>query len=276
MSSHDHHHDSPEELLEKSLEQAVNDPAQRTLFYRNLLEASVYILADSGLADKGGDLIIAPNHELDIQHWEMQDGLSTIPFFSSLEKLQQAAGDDEQPFMTLPARDLFAMTRGAQLFLNPKCEYGKAFYPQEIDMLLETGGLQAPQEQVTLEGGTLSLGQPQEYPSAVVDALTKLFSERKIVRRAFLAQIHDKSVDEAPNLLIGLELEAGENNAESLIQETGSIASAALTEDEPVDICLIGEASDGISHYLTTHTQPFYQRRWGSWLRNSIPSNTLM
>lgn len=276
MSSHDHHHDSPEELLEKSLVQAVNDPAQRTLFYRNLLEASVYILADSGLADKGGDLIIAPNHELDIQHWEMQDGLSTIPFFSSLAMLQQAVGDNEQPFMTLPARDLFAMTRGAQLFLNPKCEYGKAFYPQEVEMLLETGGLQAPQEQVTLEGGTLSLGQPQEYPSAVVDALTKLFSERRIVRRAFLAQIHDKSADDVPNLLIGLELEAGDDDAGHLIQETGSIASAALAEDAPVDICLIGETSDGVSHYLTTHTQPFYQRRWGSWLRNSIPSSTLM
>lgn len=276
MSSHDHHHDSPEEQLEKSLEQAVRDPAYRTLFYRNLLEAPVYILADSGLADKGGDLIIAPDRELEIQHWEMQDGLSTIPFFSSLEKLQQAAGDDEQPFMTLPARDLFAMTRGAQLFLNPKCEYGKAFYPQEVAMLLETGGLLAPQEQVTLEGGTLSLGQPEQYPSAVVEALTTLFSGRNIVRRAFLAQIHDKTSDDAPNLLIGLELEAEEEGAERLIQETGSLASAALAEDAPVDICLVGEEGDGISHYLITHTQPFYQRRWGSWLRNSIPSSTLM
>lgn len=276
MSSHDHHHDSPAELLEKSLEQAVNDPAYRTLFYRHLLDASVYILADGGLADKGGELIIAPQQALSIQHWEMQDGLSTIPFFSSLEKLQQALGDEEQPFMTLPVRDLFAMTRGAQLFLNPKCEYGKAFYPQEIAMLLETGGLQAPHEQVTLEGGVLALGQPENYPAAVVDALTKLFSERKIVRRAFLAQIHDRSTDERPNLLIGLDLEGDAAAVEILIQEAGSLASAVAADDEPVDICLLGDETDAVSHYLIQHTQPFYQRRWGSWLRNAIPSSTRM
>jgi len=121
MSSHhhDHHHDTPEEQLEKSLEKAVKDPAYRTLFYRTLLDSTVYILAESGVQDKG-ELIIAPNAELNVQHWEMQDGLSTIPFFSSLKMLQQAVEDEEQPLMALPVRDLFAMTKGAQLFLNPK------------------------------------------------------------------------------------------------------------------------------------------------------------
>jgi hypothetical protein len=34
----------------------------------------------------------------------------------------------------------------------------------------------------------------------------------------------------------------------------------------------VSENERGISHYLIAHTQPFYQRRWGSWLRNLIPS----
>lgn len=72
MSSHhhDHHHDTPEEQLEKSLEKAVKDPAYRTLFYRTLLDSTVYILAESGVQDKG-ELIIAPNAELNVQHWEI-------------------------------------------------------------------------------------------------------------------------------------------------------------------------------------------------------------
>lgn len=275
MSSHhhDHHHDTPEEQLEKSLEKAVKDPAYRTLFYRTLLDSTVYILAESGVQDKG-ELIIAPNAELNIQHWEMQDGLSTIPFFSSLKMLQQAVEDEEQPFMALPVRDLFAMTKGAQLFLNPKCEYGKAFYPQEVAMLLQTGGMAQPMEQVIDGGSKILLGQPEEYPSAMVDALTTLFTQRKIVRNAYLALFQDQTADEKPNLLIGLEIDGSDAEIELLIQETGSLASETAPEEEPVDLCLVtDEKGDAVSHYLQTHTQPFYQRRWGSWLRNSIPAS---
>lgn len=275
MSSHhhDHHHDTPEEQLEKSLEKAVKDPAYRTLFYRTLLDSTVYILAESGVQDKG-EFIIAPNGELNVQHWEMQDGLSTIPFFSSLKMLQQAVDDEEQPFMALPVRDLFAMTKGAQLFLNPKCEYGKAFYAQEVAMLLQTGGMAQPMEQVVDGGSKILLGQPEAYPSAMVDALTTLFTQRKIVRNAYLAIFQDQAVDEKPNLLIGLEIDGTDEEIDLLIQETGSLASETAPEDEPVDLCLVtDEKGDAVSHYLKTHTQPFYQRRWGSWLRNSIPSS---
>ena len=108
----------------------------------------------------------------------------------------------------------------------------------------------------------------------MVDALTTLFSQRKPVRRAFLALIHDKTSDERPNLLVGLEVDgATEQEIEALIQEAGTVASEALAEDEPVDFCLVNEKERGISHYLIQHTQAFYQRRWGSWLRNIIPSS---
>ncbi len=34
---------------------------------------------------------------LDLQHWEKEDGTTVIPFFTSLEALQQAV-EDEQAF----------------------------------------------------------------------------------------------------------------------------------------------------------------------------------
>ena len=46
----------------------------------------------------------------------------------------------------MPARVLFEITRGADLFLNPKAEYGKEFYPEEVAMLLATGGVVKPVE----------------------------------------------------------------------------------------------------------------------------------
>ncbi|ETS33512.1 Enhances serine sensitivity [Photorhabdus temperata] len=120
-------------------------------------------------------------------------------------------------------------------------------------------------------GSAITLSQPEEYPSQLIEALVSLFSQRKPVRRAFIIQAHDKNVDEKPNLLIGLEMNGTENEIEQLIQEAGGIACEYTSEEEPIDFCLVDEKERGISHYLIQHTQPFYQRKLGSWLRGNIP-----
>ncbi|TQI81734.1 type III secretion system (T3SS) SseB-like protein [Serratia fonticola] len=273
MSSH-HHHDEPlpgENELERLLKLAVSAAAHRPAFFRELLDSTVYILGDSEQVQQEGEITLNAETPVNIQHWEKQDGSSVVPFFSSLEALQKAV-EDEQPFIAMPARVLFEITQGADLFLNPKAEYGKEFFPEEVAMLLATGGIVKPAERYIDKDTQILLGQPEEYPSAMVDALTTLFSQRKPVRRAFLALMHDRAVDEKPNLLIGLEVDGDRAEIENLINEAGSVASETAPNDEPVDFCLVSEKEQGVSHYLITHTQPFYQRRWGSWLRNIIPS----
>lgn len=79
----------------------------------------------------------------------------------------------------------------------------------------------------------------------MVDALTTLFSQRKPVRRAFLALMHDQAVDEKPNLLVGLEVDGDQGDIEALINEAGSVASETAPNDEPVDFCLVSEKSVG-------------------------------
>ena len=266
-----HHHDAApsENELERLLKLAVTEPAHRPAFFRELLDATVLILGDSEQVQQDGDIVLNADTPVNIQHWEKQDGGSIIPFFTSLEALQKAV-EDEQPFIAMPARVLFEITQGADLFLNPKAEYGKEFYPEEVAMLLATGGVVKPVEHYVDKETQILLGQPEEYPSAMVDALTTLFSQRKPVRRAFLALMHDQAADEKPNLLIGLEVDAEPAEIEALINEAGSVASETAPNDEPVDFCLVSEKERGISHYLISHTQPFYQRRWGSWLRNLI------
>ncbi|CAI1120696.1 enhanced serine sensitivity protein SseB [Serratia ficaria] len=271
MSSHHQDAAPGENELERLLKLAVTEPAHRPAFFRELLEATVLILGDSEQVPQDGDVILNADTPINIQHWEKQDGGSIIPFFSSLAALQKAV-EDEQPFIALPARVLFEITQGADLFLNPKAEYGKEFYPEEVAMLLATGGVAKPVEHYVDKDTQILLGQPEEYPAAMVDALTTLFSQRKPVRRAFLALMHDRAVDEKPNLLVGLEVDGEPAEIDALINEAGGVASETAPNDEPVDFCLVSEKERGVSHYLITHTQPFYQRRWGSWLRNIIPS----
>lgn len=280
-----HHHDEHGDDLESLLKLAATASIHRTAFFRALLDATVLVLVgDSEPVSDDGEMSFTTANGVNILHWEKQDGESVIPFFTSVEVLQQALdqtdgetiGSEKQPFVAMPVRVrvLFEMTQGAHLFLNPKSEYGKEFWPEEVAMLLKNGGLVQPAEMVVEKESQILLGQPEEYPSAMVDALIQLFSQRKPVRRAFLALMHDKSVDEKPNLLIGLEVDGTDDEIEQLIQEAGNVASDHAPDSGPVDFCLVSEKERGVSHYLTTHTQAFYQRKWGSWLRNVIPSTS--
>ncbi|MBD2809973.1 enhanced serine sensitivity protein SseB C-terminal domain-containing protein [Xenorhabdus sp. Vera] len=122
-------------------------------------------------------------------------------------------------------------------------------------------------------GSRITLSQPEEQPARLIEALIDLFKQHKPIRRAFLVMAQDKNVDEKPNLLIGLEFSeatAG-NEINLMIQEAGELACEYLDEDDSVDFCLLDEKERGISHYLIQHTQPFYQRKLGSWLRDTIP-----
>jgi len=265
-----------ENELERLLRLSVTQAAYRPAFYQALLESTVWVLGDAGQQNADNLTEITAGSELNLLHWEKQDGSSIIPFFSSVEVLERAAAgesEDEQSFVALPSRALFEMTQGEELFLNPKSEFGKELYPSEITMLLNTGGLALPTELVLDAESQLLIGQPEEYPSAMVDALTTLFSQKKPVRRAFLALIHDKTVDPEPNLLVGIEADGTDAEIDALIREAGNVASETSPDDKPVDFCIVNEKERGLSHYLISHTQPFYQRKWGSWLRNIIPSS---
>ena len=132
--------------LETLLEKAATEPAHRPAFFSALLEATVWV---PGRAADGEQIV--EDSALDLQHWEKDDGTSVIPFFTSLEALQQAVAD-EQAFVMMPARTLMAMTLGESLFLNPKLPSGKEFTPREISHLLGEEGSPLS-TQTVLEGG---------------------------------------------------------------------------------------------------------------------------
>ncbi|PLM98191.1 enhanced serine sensitivity protein SseB, partial [Klebsiella quasipneumoniae] len=169
--------------LETLLEKAATEPAHRPAFFSALLEATVWV---PGRAADGEQIV--EDSALDLQHWEKDDGTSVIPFFTSLEALQQAV-EDEQAFVMMPARTLMAMTLGESLFLNPKLPNGKAFTPREISHLLGEEGSPLS-TQTVLEGGeALLLSEVAEPPAQMVDSLITLFKTLKTVKRAFLCSI---------------------------------------------------------------------------------------
>ncbi len=244
--------------LETLLEQAATEPAYRPAFFRTLMQSTVWV---PGTATEGETVV--EDSAVDLQHWEKDDGTSVIPFFTSLDALQQAI-QEQQGFVVMPARTLFEMTMGETLFLNAKLPTGKEFTPREISHLV--GAEESPlSQQEVLEGGTaLLLSEVAEPPAQMIDSLTTLFKNMKTVKRAFLCSIKEQA-DERANLLIGIE---ADGDIEEIIHAAGSVATDTLPGDEPIDICQVVEGEKGISHFMMAHITPFYERRWGSFLRD--------
>ena len=254
----------PENPLERILRLAADEPAHRPEFFQVLLNSTVYVLGSAGASE--GTVSLEAGTRIGIQHWEKRDGTPVIPFFSSLEVLQKSI-ETEQSYLALPAKSLFEMTLGANLVLNPTSPYGKEFVPEEVEHLLSDGVGRKPTQRTAQKETKVLLGQPAKYPSQMVDSLTQLLAKHSNVRRAFIALMHDASVDDKPHLVVGIE---ADGDIELVLREAGNVAADTAPAGEPVDLCRVSENETGLSKYFLTQTKPFYERKWGTKMRSFL------
>lgn len=93
-------------------------------FITELLDAEVFCL---GTQDN------AKNYQF--RMLESADGEQAIPFFLSLEMIHSDVGEDAEYF-TMITRQLFSMTKGATLVMNPTSDLAKEFSPEEVNSIL--------------------------------------------------------------------------------------------------------------------------------------------
>lgn len=220
-----------------------------------LLESTVFILGHSENSEDESRTIKA-GENISIQNWTRQDGSSVIPFFSSLAALQRAI-EQECKYMALPAKSLFEITKGTSLVLNPKSQYGKEFFPNEIAALLETGMNQIPQQRITEKETEVLLGQPKNYPKQIVDSLVTLLTKRSNAKTAYLFLMHDASNDAKPHLVIGIE---ANGNVDQLMHEIGTVAFDSSPDGGPLDLIRVTPGEMGLSEYCIKNVKPFYER----------------
>lgn len=253
----------PSNDLEQKLKHAADDPASRPEFYKALMEANVFVI---GHTDSEGEGVstIPTGAKLSIVNWVKNDGTPVTPFFTSLEALQRAL-KEESKFVALPAKSFFEMTLGSFLVLNPSSPYGKEFFPNEIQALLETGMNHAPKTRVVQKETKVLLGQPTDYPSAMVSALTVLLAKHSAVKAAYLCLMHDPSSSEKPSLVVGFE---GDKDLSEPMKEAGSVAADTAPRGELVDFTVLKRGEPGISDYMFSSVKPFYERTWRRKLRS--------
>ena len=252
--------------LEIALARAAVEPATRPEFYRLLLESEVYVIGQTDVPGDGKTTIPA-GAKLSVVNWEKKDGKPFIPFFSSFEALQSVL-KAEAKFVAMPARNFFEITRGATLILNPALSHGKEFFPTEIDALLATGVNHVATEHVVKKATKVLLGQPANYPSEMVSALTSLLSKHPNVKAAYLCLMHDADSSSAPALVVGFD---GDGDLKAAMREAGSVAADTAPRGQLVDFVEIKRGESGVSKYFLSSVRPFYERSWGARLRSMFP-----
>ncbi|TAK12297.1 MAG: enhanced serine sensitivity protein SseB [Anaerolineae bacterium] len=235
--------------LETLLERAAQDPGQRPAFYLGLLEAQIFAL---GNATRDADGKVTA---LNLQHWGKADGSPILPFFTSLMRLRQAISA-EQSYVELPARAFLEATRGEALILNPNTERGKEFTPSEVAALLDGTLFQQGHTRVIEEERQVLLGQPANYPTALVEALNSLFHTLPEVKTAWLTYMDDPQDGAGPHLVFGLEVVGDEAAFRNVSGQAGRVANDVLP-GEIVDFTPIG--AGGMTDYFRANVKPFYQ-----------------
>lgn len=240
--------------LVQALERAAQEPAQRPAFYRALMKADVFVIGHTDQPDLNahGHHTIPAGANVSLVNWEKADGTPVIPFFSHLEALQRAI-DDETSYLSLPARSLFELMRGATLFLNPKSDHGKEFVPHEIEALLDTGMNQKAATRVVEKETRVMLGQPAQYPTAMMDALRQLLAGHPGVKAAYLCLMHDPEVSETPTLVVGFE----GLDLEGAMSEAGSVVVDTAPDGQAVDFVIVD--GTGIGEYMKK-SGAFYEK----------------
>jgi len=246
---------SPFNHLEKTLYKAVEDHNEAPVFYNELMDSKIYVLGKPEVA-KEGEFILEEEQAVIIQHWERGDDQSpVVPFFTSLEMLQNAIEVDE-PYLELSTIDLFQLTIGAPLVLNPNSNLGMEFEPEDIALLLDTDLMENKKH--TLDQKTeVLLGYAENISDVFVSVLSAFFKKNAEVEAAYLGTIKVPIDDDKEHLMVGIQ---GNGDLDKIIDI--AIKKISLLEDdmmyETVDFYVIDQDDPDISAFMVENIAPFY------------------
>jgi hypothetical protein len=244
---------TPQNDLESSLMSAATDAAARPMFYRVLANSKVLIVPVGEMPTIVDDVVREPA-KLQLSKVTIQGQLH-IPLFSSEARLPQ-----QTRYLSLAATDLFKMTQGEHLVLNPGAQYGKVLMPGEIAQILD-GSIFTPSKTFTVTEPTKAwIGQPKDYPTEFVAALKRYFATEALVEKAFLAQHFIAGVHDEPALLVSIL--APEHEFSRIAGAVGVIAQSTKKAQKAVDIIQF----DVRSNSYFANQEPIYLRKTGGLL----------
>ena len=236
--------------LEALMQQAMADKGAEPAFFRALLDATVYAHTPR----------INPSGRLRLIQFPMPDsGLMVLPFFSDEAQARAAAGS-AATVVVLTGRQLFELTRGATLMLNPNSTHC-TLYPEEIAALLDRGEVAILDQIEVTEPRAMEFREAEPAPIWLIDPLITLYAQLPSVEVAYLVEVRAPDDPTHTGILIGLGV---------LSSETERAVRASITAIQP--LCQGRAAAVDLTAFepgaepgwvRKTGVSPFYARALG-------------
>jgi hypothetical protein len=217
---------------------ASPEDAQEAVF-RALLDATVYAHVPLESPPEGVMRFI--------QFVRPDNGQAVLPFFSDMEQSEVAA-DKSALSVAMSGRNLFELTHGATLMLNPNLD-AVTLYPPEITALLEGRTLGFFRKEEVAEDTEVLTGRPSISTAVLNGVLRSLFEREATVRAAFLAEVHRQ--DEHAEVFLLLTVVAAQAHQERSLQlATLAFKTEALQLDLPLSMRFLAPSQplDEICH----------------------------
>jgi hypothetical protein len=242
----------PENRLEALLMQAAEDPGIRPEFYRELLIADLFVLIVAANRPYG-NYVAQEGETLSIKGITREDR-KLIPVFTSERRLQEFIRAEES-LAKLNGRALFSMIAAQNdgIVLNPASSYGKEFTPQEIGALVD-GTIFRPKQQIITKDTQVLIGMPKEYPTKLVDAMSRYFQGKPEIKKAYVAQIQMPDSDEPAHLIFSIQVDG---DFQPIASDLGVVFQETLETGQFADLVQFGQGS--LDDYFKTQ-QPFFER----------------
>lgn len=244
-----------EARLVELMHRAIDDRQAEPDFIRALLDATVYVHA--------------PRHDrnprLRLIQFTMPNGRLALPFFSDHVQAATAAGRTAR-VIVMTGRQLFELTRGATLVLNPN---GTSFtlYPEEIIALLDRGEV-AIIEHAQPADSSLQVGALEQPPGWLLDSLVSLYVQLTCVEAAYVTEIQSTIEPDRRGLLVALAV--APKDAEQCSRATITALQSLCDAHESPSVDLTTFAPKYPPDWLTElRVEPFYRRHWGERLSAS-------
>ena len=230
-----------EKLKKVVLERSVNDD-----FYKELLKAKLYVKAKK-------------QQDGNIKFEIVNKGFLA---FTSLDCLKKA-DQKQEDFLVADAKSLLkSIPENYSLVLNSGQNYGKVFLYNEIQDIL-TGRLResATRKFEIKQKTNVQIGQPKEYPVALVEGLIEYLSREGDIDKAYLAWVKLEN-EKMPHAMVGIKFNQNAKiKYDELVPKLGEIAQKKIKKGDYVDFIEIGENLLGVTEYMVHKTKPFYDRQ---------------
>jgi len=238
--------------LDALMQQALADKQAEPAFFRALLDATIY--AHTPRSARSGRLQL-------IQFPLPDSDRLVLPFFSDETQARAAAGA-AATVVVLTGRQLFELTRGATLMLNPNGA-SCTLYPEEIAALLDRGELAVIDQVDVADPQPMEFREPEPPPAWLIDPLIALYAQLPAVDVAYLVEVRAPNDPDPEHVTLLIALGVAAADTEHAARATIATIQP-LCRSREVGADLTAFAPDAVPDWLAdSGLTPFYVRALG-------------